>query len=397
MSELNGPLKGIKILDLTRLLPGPLATQYLADLGAEVIKIEDVDFPDYTRFFPPHLGSESIHYLSVNRSKKSLAIKLGSEEGKAVFFDMVRLADVVIEGFRPGMLDKLGLGYEHAKAQKSDIIYVSISGYGQDGPLSHKAGHDLNYVGYAGIMAVNGKDGESMMPGVQIADIMGGSYNAVIGCMSALFERMRTGKGQHVDVSMTDGAMQIVTMPLGESMNLNNHHKPGEFMLSGGLANYNSYACADGKYIALGALEPKFWTGFCKLIGKPEWFNEAFSGPEKTAQLKISLAELFKTRTRDEWIKMAEDADICLSPVLSLEELEVHEHFEARNMIVEHEHPSYGKLKGTNQPIKFSVSKLHKGWAPPLLGEHSVEVLRAYGFSEQKIKELNVGKVIKQA
>jgi len=194
---------------------------------------------------------------------------------------------------------------------------------------------------------------------------------------------------------MTDGAAQMVTMPLVESMNIGTQHKPGEFMLSGGLANYQSYSCKDGKYIALGSLEPKFWTKFCQLIERPEWIPEAFSGPDKTTQLKEKLADLFKTKTRDEWVETAALVDICLSPVLSLKEMEEHEYFKSRNMITEHEHASYGKLKGVNQPLKFSGSDLHDGWAPPLLGEHSIEVLKTYGFSKERIEKLLADKIIK--
>lgn len=392
----QAPLSGIRIIDLTRLLPGPLATQYLADLGAEVIKIEDIDFPDYARFFPPHVGSESVHYLSVNRSKKSLALKLGTEAGKNVFFDLVRQADIVLEGFRPGRIAAMGLGYEKAREVNPGIIYVSVTGYGQTGPLAHQAGHDLNYAGYAGVVSLGGSDGRPAMPGVQIADIMGGSYNAVIASLTALFDRMRTGKGQWVDVSMTDGALQMATMPLAQVMNTGGSFGPGQFLLSGALANYNLYECGDGRYVALGALEPKFWTGFCKLAGKPEWVAEAFGGPEKSEKLKTQLSGLFKTRTRDEWVALGAEADVCLTPVLTLDEIPDHPHFRERGMLTEHEHPVYGKVRGANQPLKFSASQLPEGWAPPLLGEHSAEVLRGAGFDETRINSLLESGVVRQ-
>jgi crotonobetainyl-CoA:carnitine CoA-transferase CaiB-like acyl-CoA transferase len=395
MTELKGPLKGIKILDLTRLLPGPLATQYLADLGAEVIKIEDVDFPDYTRFFPPQLGSESVHFLSINRSKKSLCIKLGSKEGNDIFFDLVKTADIVIEGYRPGKVDEMGIGYTESKKINSGIIYVSITGYGQDGPLADKAGHDLNYIGYSGALAVSGKDGKVVMPGVQIADIMGGSYNCIIACLTAIIERSISKEGQLIDISMTDGALQMVSMPLGEFINTGTLYKAGEFMLSGGLANYNTYACQDGKYIALGTLEPKFWMGFCKMIERPEWMNRALPIGDYVKSLKQDLEDLFQTKTREEWMVLAQNFDVCISPVLNLDEIETHPYFVSRKMIVEHEHPKYGKIKSINQPLKFSRSILHNGWAAPILGEHTLEILNELGYSSEKIEALTVSKWIK--
>ncbi len=394
-TTLEGPLKGIKVLDLTRLLPGPLATQYLADLGAEVIKIEDVDFPDYTRFFPPQIGTESVHYLSINRSKKSLSIKLGSEEGNAIFFDLLKEADIVIEGYRPGKVNQLGIGYEKAKKVNPKIIYVSITGYGQESTLAQKAGHDLNYIGYAGVLAVSGKDGKVIMPGVQIADIMGGSYNAVIGCLTAIIERSVSNKGQHIDVAMTDGALQMVSLPLGETINTGANYAAGKFMLSGGLANYNTYVCADDKYIALGTLEPKFWIGFCKMINQPDWTNRALPVEDMVDKLKNDLTDLFKTKPRDEWIKMATDFDVCISPVLSLDEIENHPYFVSRNMIVQHTHEKYGEVKSVNQPLKFSRSTIHKGWAAPILGEHTCEILKHIGYSDEKIEKLNADKLIK--
>jgi crotonobetainyl-CoA:carnitine CoA-transferase CaiB-like acyl-CoA transferase len=395
MPELKGPLKGIKILDLTRLLPGPLATQYLADLGAEIIKIEDVDFPDYTRFFPPQLGSESVHFLSINRSKKSLCMKLGSEEGNAIFFDLVKSADIVIEGYRPGKIAEMGLGYEVAKKVNTAIIYISISGYGQDGPLADKAGHDLNYIGYSGALALSGKDGKIVMPGVQIADIMGGSYNCVIASLTAIIERSISKEGQYIDISMTDGALQMAAMPLGEYLNTKTSYKAGEFMLSGGLANYNTYACSDGNYIALGTLEPKFWIGFCKMIERPDWMNRALPIGDNVTTLKRDLEILFATKSRDEWIEMAQHLDVCISPVLNIDEIEAHPYFVSRKMIVEHEHPKYGKIKSISQPLKFSRSAIHEGWAAPILGEHTLEILKNLGYSEEKIKELQLAKQIK--
>ncbi|HPA36235.1 MAG TPA: CaiB/BaiF CoA-transferase family protein, partial [Chitinophagales bacterium] len=199
----QGPLQGIRILDLSRLLPGPLATQMMADLGAEVIKIEDPKAPDYTRFFPPQKGSQSIFYLSINRSKKSVTLDLKSEEGKRQFFELVKTADIVVDSFRPGVLQKMGIDYESAKQHNEKIIYVAVTGYGYNGPYMQKAGHDLNYIGYAGILGLTGDEEKPVIPACQTADVAGGSYPAIVACLSALWARERTGKGQFVDVAMT--------------------------------------------------------------------------------------------------------------------------------------------------------------------------------------------------
>ena len=205
------PLTGIKILDLSRLLPGPLATQMLADMGAEIIKIEDLNSPDYIRFFPPFVDDDSALYLSLNRNKRSIALNLKSQEGKELFFALVKSADVVVEQFRPGVLEKMGMGYSQAKAINPKIIYVSITGFGQTGPYAQKAGHDLNYIAMSGLLANIGTKERPVIPGVQIADVSG-SYAAVSGCLAALLQRSKTGEGQHVDISMTESAMPFATL-----------------------------------------------------------------------------------------------------------------------------------------------------------------------------------------
>ncbi|MFQ5629536.1 MAG: CaiB/BaiF CoA transferase family protein, partial [bacterium] len=211
----TGPLTGIRILDLTRLYPGPLGAMLMADMGADVIKIEDINSPDYMRTFPPFVGENSAGYLAVNRSKRSLAIDLRAVQGKKIFFDLVKTADIVVESFRPNRLKKMGLDYEKARTASEKIIYVSVTGYGQDGPYAQKAGHDLNYLGYAGILALTGgKDSGPVIPGVQMADVAGGAYMTVIACLSALWARERspTRRGQHVDVSMLDSILPLMTL-----------------------------------------------------------------------------------------------------------------------------------------------------------------------------------------
>lgn len=365
----QGPLQGIRILDLSRLLPGPLATQMMADLGAEVIKIEDPKAPDYTRFFPPQKGSQSVTYLSINRSKRSVTLDLKSDEGKRKFFELVKSADIVIDSFRPGVLQKLGIDYASAKTHNEKIIYVAITGYGYNGPYMNKAGHDLNYIGYAGILGLTGDEEKPIIPACQIADVAGGSYPAIVACLSALWARERTGKGQFVDVAMMDCVMPLLSMQYGEYLNGGTELKRGKPILSGGMANYNVYRCKDDKWIALGSLEPKFWQGVCMMLGKPDWMPRMMPVPEMVAELKKDLQQIFLTKTRDEWVKEAEPHDVCLSPILEPEEVIENPQVQARNMFVEVEHADYGRIKGVNQPFKFSETPAQPSWGAPLMGE----------------------------
>lgn len=381
--ELQGPLKGVRILDLTRLLPGPLASQMLADMGAEVIKVEDPKAPDYARFMAPHYEDVGMTYLALNRTKKSLALNLSSEDGKQVFWDLLKTVDIVLDSFRPGVLEKLGIDYETAKQHKKDIIYVAVTGYGHGNEMSNKAGHDINYLGHAGVLATNGTPEQVMQTGVQIADIAGGSYPAVIACLSAIIARNTTGEGQFVDVAMVDCALPLMSFYMAETLNTGKSYDRQEHVLAGSLPNYNIYECQDGQWIALGSLEPKFWMGFCALINQPDWANRMFD-----ASIKSELESLFKTKTRDEWIALGQTADVCLTGILNMDELESDSYLQERQMFVEHEHPKYGRYKGIAQPIKFTGSPASKGWAPPLLGEDNVGVLKELGYSEDAIKQL---------
>lgn len=390
-TELSGPLKGVRILDLSRLLPGPLATQMLADMGAEVIKVEDPKAPDYARFMAPHYQDVGLTYLSLNRTKKSLAIDLGSEEGKKIFFDLLKTVDIVVDSFRPGVLKKLGIDYDTAQQVKSDIIYVSITGYGNGHALSSKAGHDINYLGHAGVLATNGTPEEIVQTGVQFADIAGGSYPTVIACLSALVSKSITGKGQFVDVAMVDCSLPLMSFYMAEVLNTQKKYERQEHVLAGSIPNYNIYPCKDGKWIALGSLEPKFWKGFCELAEKPEWGKRIFD-----SSLKEELKVFFLQKDRDEWISWAKNTDICISAILEMDELESDTYLQDRKMFVEHEHPQYGKYKGINQPIKFTGEKENIGWAPPLMGEDNVDILVSLGYDVKTISEYQEKGIISQ-
>lgn len=378
----QGPLQGIRILDLTRLLPGPLGTMLMADMGAEVIKIEDPKQPDYVRNFPPYQNGISMNYLAFNRSKLSISLDFTSEEGRESFMKLVKTADVVVEQFRPKFLDKFGVGYEDAKKINEKIIYVSITGYGQTGPYAHLAGHDLNYTAIAGVLGVTGKPDEPIAAGVQLADISGGSYMCVIATLSAIYARSQTGKGQQVDVSMTDAVMPLLTAiyppaPKGELNLFSWQNSRGNFALSGGLPNYGVYKTSDQKFIALGTLEPKFWQKFCSLVNKPDWM--AFIIPEneqKADQYKKQISDLISSKSREYWVEFGIKNDILITAINDLDELHNDPHLQAREMILEDEHPKAGKFKSIGVPLKFSETPAKPSWSAPDLGEDTADILK---------------------
>ena len=385
----NGPLQGIRILDLTRLYPGPLGTMMLADMGADVIKIEDMNAPDYMRFYPPYIESESAGFIAVNRSKRSLALNLKSQKGIGIFLDLLKTADIVIEQFRPGVLDELGIGYEAAKTVKPDIIYVSITGYGQDGPYANVAAHDINFIGFAGILAATGTASSGpVLPAPQLGDVAGGAYMSIIACLSALWSRGRSGRGQQVDVSMLDGVLPLMTLQMAHYQATKTAMVPGDPPLSGGLACYGAYACACGRYIALGLLEAKFWKIFCDMAGHPEWIEKHLVMGEEAESLREEIAALFKTKTRDEWIAQAKNLDVCLTPVLDLMDVENDPQLQARRMIYEETHPVCGRIKGIGVPLKFSDTHACPSGPSPALGEDTKSLLQEIGYTKEKIEAL---------
>lgn len=374
----TGPLLGLRILDLTRLLPGPLGTMLMADMGAEVIKIEDPNAPDYVRAFPPHVNGESANYLAYNRSKRSVLLDYPSPAGRDRFLDLVKTADVVVEQFRPGHLDRLGIGYAAARALNPRIIYVSVTGFGQTGPYAHLAGHDLNYIALAGVLGLTG-DSPDEVPtvlGVQLADIAGGSYMSVVATLAALYARQRTGEGQHVDVSMTDAVMPLLSVAYAGYAGTGTVPERGAMPLSGGLPNYGVYACGDGKYAALGTLEPKFWQKFCTLMGKPDWLHFPLpTTPAQVADFRAQIQTVFGEKSRDEWTRFGLEHDILITPVNTLDELETDPHLMARQMIVTQEHPVAGPFRSIGVPLKFSGTPAQPAWPAPGLGDDTDDVL----------------------
>lgn len=390
------PLSGIRILDLSRLLPGAYASQMLADFGAEVIKVEEPESGDYGRFMPPYgAGGMSLYFTAINRNKRSITLNLKKEEGRAIFLRLVREADVVLESFRPGVMERLGLGYERLREVQPGVIYCAISGYGQDGPYRLRAGHDLNYAGYAGLLHYNrGPNGEPAMPPTQLGDLAGGSFLAVVGILAAVVGRMQTGEGRKIDVSMTEGVMSLLPLVASAYLNTGKAPRPGHSTLDGGLPCYNIYETKDGRHVTLAALEPKFWHTFCTHIGHLEMlpFHTPVGPGEREEAMEV-LKAVFKTKTRDEWVAELAEVDACVGPVYSIDEALNDQHARARGETV-----AAGKGEETLQTLRsfprISGVEDEQRYAPPAMGEQTEELLREAGYSDAEIAQFKTGGAI---
>ncbi|GJI90201.1 CaiB/BaiF CoA transferase family protein [Duganella hordei] len=352
------PLSGIRVLDLTRLLPGPVATMHLADMGAEVIKIEDPGAGDYARVMGPVRNEVSQFFVAVNRGKRMMRLDLKDGADREQLLAMVETADVLVESFRPGVMDKLGLGWRTLKQRNPKLVMCAISGYGQDGPFAQLAGHDINYIGYAGMLDQNaGADGVPVLPNLQVGDLLGGAQSALQGILAALVAVKMGGAGRFVDVSMTDAVLAHNLMPL-VAVNNGAAAQPGSDLLSGGVPCYNVYRTADGRYMAVGALELKFWQGCCDVLGRPDlktrhWQLGQQVGGEDAMALKDELSAIFATRTLAQWTEAFAPADCCVSPVLRTEEALRHPLFAARGMVARHRHETEGESWALAQPVRF--------------------------------------------
>jgi crotonobetainyl-CoA:carnitine CoA-transferase CaiB-like acyl-CoA transferase len=389
----NGALEGLRVLDLSRLLPGGFCSLLLADFGADVIKVEDTGMGDYIRFSAPHYeGAESSAgsalFLALNRGKRSIRVDLKTEGGRDVLRRLVADADVLLESFRPGVMDRLGVGYEQLREVNPRLVYCAITGYGQDGPNRARSGHDLNYLGLNGVLALTGEaDGPPVQAAGQIADLGGGALPAALGIMIALRERARSGEGQLVDCSMFDGSLAWLALVAADALAAASEPRRGQLQLAGSLTCYRPYACADG-YVTLGALEPKFWAAFCRGVERDDLLTHAFDPPGSEAHQAVS--DIFASRTREQWRQFASAHDCCLEPVLELDEALDSELVAARGMIVELEQP------GVRRPVRLLGPPFKLGRTPaqptrvpgPGLGEHTDEVLAERGFSADEIVAL---------
>lgn len=388
-------LNGIKILDLSRLLPGPLCSMMLADLGADVVKIEEPGIGDWIRYAPPMLKENSSYYLSINRNKKSITLDLRREKGRAIFLDLVKGADVVIDGFRPGVMKKLGLDYEVLRQINKDLLMCAISGYGQDGPYAERAGHDLNYIAVAGIASVTGlRDGRPVQPGIQVADIAAGAMMAAVSILAAVIARERIGKGQFIDISMMDGAVAFLSLYGARYFADGVVPAPAREHLNGQFACYNIYRTADGKYLALGALEGNFWTEFCRAVGREDWIPLQYATGQEGYDLIDAVQKLFLEKTRDQWLELLQKVDCCCEPVNTVEEAFRHPQVVHRQLVVEMDHPVEGKIRQLNFMGKFSETPAALRTPPPGLGEHTEEILKGIGYSTEQIVALRAEGVV---
>jgi crotonobetainyl-CoA:carnitine CoA-transferase CaiB-like acyl-CoA transferase len=383
---LAAALQGVKVLDLSRLLPGPFLTMVLADMGADVVKIEDPRVGDYLRAFPPSKGGVAGRYLAVNRGKRSLALDLKAPAQRDALLKMVETADVVVESFRPGVLGKLGLGYDALAARNPKIVLCSISGYGQTGPYVHRAGHDLNYIAMAGVLAMGGAAGGApVMPGVQIADLAGGALWGATAILGALVGRERTGRGAHLDISMTEGALALLAAELG-NMDCGAHPTRGVETLNGGLACYGVYRAGDGKWLSVGALEPKFWIALNTALGRAPAVAELVGSPAEQARVRGEIAAIFATKPAGEWAQVLAAHDCCVEVVLEPDELPEHALHRARGVFFTMDG---GGAVGEIRQVRLPIGAPQQPVAPPpKLGEHSRAVLADYGFDDAAISAL---------
>jgi crotonobetainyl-CoA:carnitine CoA-transferase CaiB-like acyl-CoA transferase len=306
-------LAGVRIVDLTRHIPGPYCTLLLADLGADVVKIEAPPFGDPTRAVPPAQGEDSAAHASLNRGKRSVMLDIRTDEGAAVVRRLSEGADVLVEGFRPGVMERWGLGAGALLGVNPRLVYCSLSGYGQDGPLAARAGHDINYAARGGLLdQVRDRDGGVVVPGAQVADMTGGML-AATAILAALIERARSGRGRHLDVSLQGGILSLMTMAAARMA----AGAPPRNELSGDFACYTVYRCKDGRDLAVGALEPKFWEALCGALGVPELVASHWQGGQRNEQARQRLASIFASRDSEEWVRALEGVDACVEPVLT--------------------------------------------------------------------------------
>lgn len=397
---MQSPLTGIRVVDLTQLLPGPLCSQHLADLGAEVIKIENPKVADATRLWGEKIKKngyeESYMFLLLNRNKKSITLNIKRERGREILFKLLEKADVLLEGFRAGTMDELGLGYESLKEKFPRLVYCAISGYGANGPYKNLAGHDANFLARSGLLSLNGaKDGPPILPGFQVADIGGGTLVALAGILAALYAREKTGRGQFVDVSMLDGAFNFLHLYAANFLATQKNPKRGDEVLSGKLPNYSVYQTMDGRYVMLAALEERFFRTFLRQIGKEDILEgKNFHEERDLEKIRQDLMDFFSKKTMSELEPLFNMSDTCLSPVNELSDAFEDPQLKSRGLIIRLKHPKLGEYTTIGSPFVFSETKVGYRLHPPAIGEHTMEILKELGYSEGEIEDLRKNRVI---
>lgn len=381
------PLSDVTVLELAGMIPGPYATMLMADLGAEVVKVEEPESGDYQRHFGPETDGVNHRFANYNRNKRSIAIDLKTDRGRALLLDLAEEADVLVEGFRPGVVDRLGIGYDDVAARNPGIVYCSLSGYGQDGPYREWAGHDINYLGIAGLLSTTGeRDGPPVPPGYPISDFAGGLF-AAFAIVSALRRRDRTGEGDYVDVSMTDvvaswSAQLLAAVAGGDDP------RRGETLVSGADPAYSIYECADGEYVTVGALEPQFWEALCRELSLEEYVDADRTDPEVREEVRDALAAAFERRSRDEWIDRLDETEIPVGPVNSPHEtLAEDEQIDARDLVADQD------VDGATLPVMRSPYRM--GSDPdtirspaPAHGGDTESLLAELGYDDEAVEDL---------
>jgi crotonobetainyl-CoA:carnitine CoA-transferase CaiB-like acyl-CoA transferase len=390
-------LEGVRVLDLSRMLPGPFASMMLGDLGAEIIKVEEPRVGDPTRWSPPMIAGQSAAFLQVNRNKKSIALDLKRAEGREIFLKLASKADVVLDQFRPGVVDRLGIGYAAVSKINPRIVYCSLTGFGQDGPHRDRSGHDLNYLALSGVLGLTTDErGKPVIPGVQVADLAGGMI-AAYGILAALYGRERSGRGQFVDVSMYDVMMAMTAIPAAQHFAGADIKVGYKYGLSGAYPFYNVYETGDGRFMTLGALEPKFWENFCLKAGREDLIERQFDAGERRRQLFEEVSAVFKSRTQAEWVELMRDSDACCEPVLAIDEAFEHAQSRAREMVQQIEHPVAGVIKQLGFIPKLSDTPARVSRASPALGEQTDELLAEIGMSETERERLYKAGIARKA
>jgi len=387
-------LEGIKILDLSRLLPFNYCTLMLADLGAEVLKIEEPKVGDYMRWLPPKLKEEGAVWLMANRNKKSMTLNLREEKAKEILRRLVKEYDVLFESFRPGVMKKLGVDYETMKEINPGLVFCSATGYGQDGPYKNRPGHDMNYISIAGILEATGRHtGEPVLPGIPIADMSIGIFSA-FSILAGIISRDRTGKGQYIDMSMTDCMVSYNMANIANYIASKQYPSSELLGITGENPCYNVFKTKDGKFISQGNIEDKFWINLLKLIGREDLKEYQYATGERHKTAMEEIQKVFLTKTRKEWLDIFEGQDVCYAPINDVEDMIADPHVQHREMIKEMEHPIEGKVTTVGFPFKFSETPAEIRTPTPGLGQHTEEILIGMGYKEKDITEMREKKII---